>query len=125
MINRLTLVGEINGEVRYSKTTHNDEMCYFTLRTWHRWFDPGQKRHSTKSENHLVVTVRTDLVDIIRRRVTMAGLIFIEGSLSSITDLTEGSDPTRQTAAVIIHRDGQMRFLGAETKDAAADAEAG
>ena len=117
MINRVNLVGEVSGEVRFTKTTRQDEMCYFTLRTWHRWFDPSQKRHATKSEQHLVVTIRSDLVDVIRRRTSLAGLIYIEGSLSSITDMSEGSDPTRQISAVVIHRDGQMRFLGGATND--------
>jgi single-stranded DNA-binding protein len=118
MINRVVLVGEIDGEVKFAVTTRNETMAYFSLRTWHRWFDPVRKRHATKSERHLVVSIRNDLVDVIRRRASLAGLVYIEGALSAITDLTPGVDPSRQTAAVVIHRDGQMRFMGSATADA-------
>lgn len=117
MINRVMLVGEVIDSVRFSTTTRGDEMAYLFLRTWHRWFDPAQKRHATKSERHLVVTIRPDLIDVIRRRTDVKGLIYIEGALSSIKDLTPGRDPELDTAAVVIHRDGQMRFLGADTAD--------
>ncbi len=117
MINRVVLVGEIIDTVRFATTTRGDEMAYFFVRTWHRWFDPVQKRHATKSERHLAVTVRADLVDVIRRRVDTKGLIYIEGALSSIKDLSPGRDPSIDTTAVVIHRDGQLRFLGPETSD--------
>jgi single-stranded DNA-binding protein len=122
MINRVTLVGEIVDGVRFATTTRGDEMAYLFLRTWHRWFDPSQKRHATKSERHLVVTIRPDLIDVIRRRTDLKGLIYVEGALSSIKDLTPGRDPTLETAAVVIHRDGQLRFLGADTADSMANA---
>jgi single-stranded DNA-binding protein len=117
MINRVVLVGEIIDDVRFANTTRGDEMAYLFLRTWHRWFDPAQKRHATKSERHLVVTIRPDLIDVIRRRTELKGLIYIEGALSSIKDLTPGRNPELDTAAVVIHRDGQMRFLGADAID--------
>jgi hypothetical protein len=117
MINRVVLVGEVVDDVHYVATTRGDEMAYLSLRTWHRWFDPAQKRHATKSERHLIVTIRPDLIDVIRRRADVKGLIYIEGSLSSIKDLTPGRDPDLDTAAVVIHRDGQLRFLGADTAD--------
>jgi hypothetical protein len=119
MINRVVLVGEITEDVNYASTTRGDEMSYFFLRTWHRWFDPVQKRHATKSERHLIVTIRPDLIDVIRRRADLKGMIYIEGSLSSIKDLTPGRNPDLDTAAVIIHRDGQLRFLGGATADTA------
>jgi single-stranded DNA-binding protein len=117
MINRVVLVGEVVEDIRYAATTRGDEMAYIFLRTWHHWFDPAQKRHATKSERHLVVTIRPDLIDVIRRRVDVKGLVYVEGSLSSIKDMTPGRDPERDTSAVVIHRDGQLRFLGAETVD--------
>jgi single-stranded DNA-binding protein len=121
MINRVILTGEITNDVKFAKTSREDEMCYFFLRTWHRWFDPAQKRHATKSEQHLVVTIRSDLMDIIRRRATTSGLVYVEGALSSIKNLSLGEDPNRETAAVVIHRDGQLKFLGPETADTAAN----
>jgi single-stranded DNA-binding protein len=118
MINRVVLLGRIDGVLNFATTKKGDRVCYFMLRTWHRWFDPASKQARTKQESHLVTTLRSDLVSMLERRTTIDGLVFVEGALSGIMDLSEG-ESGRLRSAVVVHRDGQIRFIGGAGDDAA------
>ena len=112
MINRVILLGYVEGEVAMLDQKEGRLAC-FRLKTWHRWRDGATGKTRTKTEMHLVMTSRRDLVDLLGRQKSIADLVYVDGALSAVQEETETlGGKAASVAAVVIPRQGTLRILG-------------
>lgn len=120
MINKVTLVGKLKRDVELFTSLEGQRFASLTVDTWHSWVDKDSGKRRSKHETHNVLTFRKDLLGYLERHGKTGMRIYLEGALGSVKQEVEGSPVPVKIAAVLVHRDGTIRFL-----DLALETEAG
>lgn len=111
MINKVTLVGKLKRDVELFTSLEGQRFASLTVDTWHSWVDKDTGKRRSKHETHNVLTFRKDLFGYLERHGKSGARIYLEGALGSVKQEVEGSPVPVKIAAVLVHRDGTIRFL--------------
>lgn len=111
MINKVTLVGKLKRDVELFTSLEGQRFASLTVDTWHSWVDKDSGKRRSKHETHNVLTFRKDLLGYLERHGKTGMRIYLEGALGSVKQEVEGSPVPVKIAAVLVHRDGTIRFL--------------
>lgn len=111
MINKVTLVGRLKKDAEIFTSAEGQPFASLSVDTWHSWMDRDSGKRKTKHEIHSVLTFRKDLIGYIERNGHQGSHVYLEGSLGSVKQEVEGSPVPVKIAAVLVHRDGTVRFL--------------
>lgn len=111
MINKVTLVGRLKKDAEIFTSMEGQKFASLAVDTWHSWMDRESGKRKTKHEIHNVLTFRKDLIGYLERNGQKGTHVYLEGSLGSVKQEVEGSPIPVKVAAVLVHRDGTIRFL--------------
>lgn len=121
MINKVTLVGNVGGDVEVRFMGNGNAVANLTLATNETWKDKASGERKTKTEWHRVVLFGK-IAEIAGQYVKKGTTLYIEGKLQ--TREWEKDGVKRYSTEIVVDMGGTMKMMGGRNDSGAGQAQA-
>ncbi len=115
MINKVTLIGNLEQDPEIRTTQGGKELASFSLATSETWKDKASGEKKTKSEWHKVVIFNDNLVNLVKNYTQKGSKSYIEGKLQ--TRDWEDKDGNKKYTTEIILNGFESKIVLLDNKD--------